>query len=191
MQPRILWLQTHTAASCLIFRLPRPLNPSQQGCCQGNSQGVLLSVCIRIWDYLNLSAKPCTLLCCTSSGLHGPTLQVCQDPPGWHPFLLLNQLHYSAWCHQQTCWRRSQSIINVIDKDVKEYWTPDRHLADTAPYQPPPGHRFSDHILLAATFQPISYPPNSPPFKYISLQIRDKDVAGEHFRQMYLKINRN
>ena len=31
-----------------------------------------------------------------------------------HPFLLMYQLHYSAWCHQQTCWGWTRSSISVM-----------------------------------------------------------------------------
>lgn len=36
-------------------------------------------------------------------GSRGPTFWACPSSSGWLPFLLLHQLHHSAWCHQQTC----------------------------------------------------------------------------------------
>jgi len=35
---------------------------------------------------------------------------------------------------------------------------------------------------LAATIQPIPYPPNSPPIKSMALQFREKDVVGDHVK---------
>jgi len=35
---------------------------------------------------------------------------------------------------------------------------------------------------MAATFQPIPYPPNSSPIKSISFQFREKDVVGDHVK---------
>ena len=36
---------------------------------------------------------------------------------------------------------------------------------------------------LVATFQPILYPPNSPPFESISLQFIDKDLMQDHVKR--------
>ena len=57
-----------------------------------------------IWYYLDPGAKPCALLCWLSLGSRRTIFWVCQGPSGWHPFLLLYQLHHSTWYHQQTCW---------------------------------------------------------------------------------------
>ena len=63
--------------------------------------------------------------------------------------------------------------VSVSDKDVGEHWSQDRPLGDTAHAWPPPGHRAMDHNSLAVTVQPYS----SPPFKSISLQVRDRYVV--------------
>ncbi|RMC21736.1 hypothetical protein DUI87_02605 [Hirundo rustica rustica] len=65
----------------------------------------------------------------------------------------------------------------VIDEDIEEPWSQDRALRDTTCHQPPPGHGAIDHNSLAAYIQPIPCPPSSSPFKFLSLQLRDKDVV--------------
>ena len=55
---------------------------------------------------------------------------------------------------------------------------------DTGRYQPPPGHGAVDQNHLAATFQPIPYPLNNPPFKSKSVQFTDKDMGGDHVRSL-------
>jgi len=62
---------------------------------------------------------------------------------------------------------------------LKSTWTQDRPLGDTVHYWLLPGHRAIDDKPLAATFQKIPYPPNSPLFKSFSLQFKDKDVVGD------------
>jgi len=57
-------------------------------------------------------------------------------------------------------------------------------LGDTTCEQPPFGHRAIDHSPLAATIQPIPYPPNSPPFKPIFLQFREKDRTWDHVNSL-------
>ena len=74
------------------------------------------------------------------------------------------------------------SIIDVIDKDVKEHRSQDRPLGDATCYWPPPGHRTIDHQPLSMAFQPISYPTSGPPIKSTSLQFADKDVVGDHVK---------
>ena len=46
------------------------------------------------------------------------------------------------------------------------------------------GHRAIDHNPVATTFQPIPYPLNSPPFISISLLFKDKDVVGDHIKDL-------
>ncbi|KAK4827897.1 hypothetical protein QYF61_022320 [Mycteria americana] len=58
----------------------------------------------------------------------------------------------------------------VIDEDTKQYWSQYRPLRDTTSV---------DHYLLDATIQPIPHPPNSPPIKSVSLQLREEDVVGD------------
>ena len=74
------------------------------------------------------------------------------------------------------------SIVNVIDKDVKEHQSQDRPLGDATCYRPPPGHGTIDHHPLSAAFQPISYPTSGPPIKSTSLQFGDKDGVGDHVK---------
>jgi len=73
-------------------------------------------------------------------------------------------------------------IIYVTDKDVKLYQSQDRPHRKTTCHWPPSGHRAIDHNPLFVTFQSIPNLPNSLPFKSISLQFKDKDVAGDHVR---------
>jgi len=73
-------------------------------------------------------------------------------------------------------------IIYVIDKDIKGYQSQDGLLGHTTHHQPPPGHRAIDHNLLDVTIQPIPCPLNSPPFKPISLQFREKDMVWNHVK---------
>ena len=44
------------------------------------------------------------------------------------------------------------------------------------------GPRAIDNNLLAMTIQPVLYSPNSPAFKSICLQFRDKDVLWDHVK---------
>lgn len=41
-----------------------------------------------------------------------------------------------------------------------------------------------EHNPVAANFQPILYPSNSLPFKFISLQFRDKDVLWDPVKSL-------
>ena len=74
------------------------------------------------------------------------------------------------------------SIVDVIDKDVKEHRSQDRPQEDTARYWPPPGHGTVDRHPLSVSFQPISYPTSGPPIKSTSLQFGDKDVVGDYVK---------
>ena len=75
-------------------------------------------------------------------------------------------------------------IIYVIDKNFKEYLSQDSPLGDIAHYWSLPGYRAIDYNPLVVTTQPIPYPPNSPPFKPICLQFRDKDVVWYHVKSL-------
>jgi len=70
------------------------------------------------------------------------------------------------------------SVSDVIDKDVKEHWSQDSPLGDTALYWPSPGHRTVNHHPPTAAFQPIPCPLGDPPIKATSLQSGHKEVAG-------------
>ena len=69
------------------------------------------------------------------------------------------------------------ATVCITDKDVEEHQSQDGPLWDAARGQLPPGHRAIDNNPLAVTIQPILSPPNSPAFKSVSLQFRDKDVV--------------
>ena len=72
----------------------------------------------------------------------------------------------------------------VIDKDLEVHWSQDCPLADVTHDQLLPGHRAVDNKPLAITMQPIIYPPNSPAFKSIYLQFRDKDMVWDPVRDL-------
>ena len=96
----------------------------------------------------------------------------------------MHQLHHLIWCYRKLAESALDPIIYVLDKDVKEHWSQDKHLGVTAHYQPPLGHKVIDYSPLAVTFQPILYPPNSPPFKFVSLQFRDKGEVGDRIKDL-------
>lgn len=67
-----------------------------------------------LYTYLRLPwpkcNTPCTCPYWTSFGSRGATFQACPGLSGWHPFLLLCQLHHSAWSHQWSCWEYTRYI---------------------------------------------------------------------------------
>lgn len=69
--------------------------------------------------------------------------------------------------------------IYVTDKDVEEHQSKHRILGDTIYHQLPSGHGAIDHNPFAAIFELTFYPPNSLPFKSISVQFRNKDVVWD------------
>ncbi|PKU46851.1 solute carrier family 22 member 7- hypothetical protein [Limosa lapponica baueri] len=74
--------------------------------------------------------------------------------------------------------------LYVIGKDIKQYWSQYRPLRDTTYHQSPSGHSAIDHYPLDATIQPIPLPPNCPFIKLIPLQFREKDVVGDHVKDL-------
>jgi len=48
-----------------------------------------------------------------------------------HLFLLLYQLHHSAWCHEQTAEGALDIVVYFIDKDVEEHQSKDEPMGDT------------------------------------------------------------
>ena len=68
----------------------------------------------------------------------------------------------------------------VIDKEVEEHQFQNGLLGDTDCDWPSPGHIAIDNNSLATVIQPILYPLNSPLFKSISFQFRDKDLLWDH-----------
>jgi len=63
---------------------------------------------VHISDCPDPSATPCTWPCWITLGSLGPTFQACPGRTGWHPFLLLYQLHHSARCCLQ------QGVVHLI-----------------------------------------------------------------------------
>ncbi|KAK4822727.1 LOW QUALITY PROTEIN: hypothetical protein QYF61_019724, partial [Mycteria americana] len=57
--------------------------------------------------------------------------------------------------------------VNVIDENIQQRWSQYGPLRDTTPVNCYP---------LDATIQPIPYPLNSPPIKFVSLQFREEDI---------------
>ena len=70
----------------------------------------------------------------------------------------------------------------VVDKDVEQQQSQVRSLGDTTYDWFLLGHRSIDHNLLAVTIQPTLCPLNSPAFKSVFLQFRDKNVMQEHVK---------
>lgn len=96
-QPRIR-VQAHIACSCTAFHPPVPLRLFT-----GLLQSFHLPVCTNPADCPDPCAEPCTWLCWTKWGSHKFTPQASQGCSEWLPAHLANQLHYSSWCHLQTC----------------------------------------------------------------------------------------
>ena len=78
--------------------------------------------------------------------------------------------HVNCTAHKGTL----DPLVCVIDKDVKEYWSQDGLLVDTAQDWPSPGLRDADHSPPAATFQPILNLLNSSAFELMYLRLGDK-----------------
>ena len=139
------------------------------------SAGLLLipssPACTDTGDCPNPGAGPCTSPCWTSWSSHAPTSQACPGPSGWHPVPQACRPHHTAWCHLQTCWGSTRSHY-VIDEDMKQYWSQNGPLRDTTCHWSP------DIEPLTTTLQPIPYPPNSPPIKYVSLQLESRMLWG-------------
>ena len=73
----------------------------------------------------------------------------------------------------------SRSLIKMLKSTGRRL---DEPLRDTIHDGPPPGHRAIDNSPLATTIQSIPYPSNSPVFKSIYLQLRDKNVVQDHVK---------
>jgi len=58
-------------------------------------------VCTHFWNCFNPGAGLCTWYHWTSEDSCDPTFQTCLGRFGWHPYLLLCQLHHSSWCNLQ------------------------------------------------------------------------------------------
>lgn len=85
------------------------------------------------------------------------------------------------WTQYKLCWATNCTYLAwVIDKDVEKHWSQDRPLRNAAHHTYRAGYRAVDHNPLAAIIQPFLYPPSSPAFKSVSLQVSDKDVVQDH-----------
>ena len=107
--------------------------------------------------------------------------RACLGPCGWHPVLLVCQLHHSVWCRLQTFWRCTWPRY-VIDENVKQHRSQYRPLRDTTCHWCPFGYRAIDPYPLAATFQPIPQPLNSPLTKSIFLQYNVAKLSKERLK---------
>ncbi|KAK4811013.1 LOW QUALITY PROTEIN: hypothetical protein QYF61_015717 [Mycteria americana] len=61
--------------------------------------------------------------------------------------------------------------VYVTDENIEQHWSQYGPLRDTTPV---------DFHPLDFTIQPIPYPLNGPPIKFVSLQFRVKDVVGDY-----------
>lgn len=154
--PSRLW--AHGVDSCTAFHPWESPSLSWHVC----SEWVLLPVCIYVWDCHNPGTTPATWTCLTSWGSHGPTF-VCPHVPGWNP--VLQDVNFTTHFHV-IC---TQSHF-VIDKDIKEYQSPQRHLRDDSCHVPQPECRAIGCNSLDESIQPVVYPLKSPPLKSTSLQ---------------------
>ena len=108
--------------------------------------------------------------------------QDCPAPPRWHPFLLLCQLQHSA--------ELSANLLRV--RSIPQSLSLIKMLKSTVPKMVPWGTPLvtSLHLNielltttpLATTIKPILCSPDSPAFKAIALQFRDKDVVWDHIK---------
>lgn len=72
-------------------------------------------------------------------------------------------------------------LAHITDKDVEAHQSQDRSLRKTTHHQSP-GHRTIKPSTLAVTLQPTLYPSESPSFKPVCLQLRDKIVLQNHVK---------
>jgi len=75
------------------------------------------------------------------------SFQACPGPPGWHPSLLLCQLHYFG-VSKKLAEGTLDPTVYVICKDIEEHWFQNRPLEDNTRDQPPLGHRAIDNNPL-------------------------------------------
>jgi len=72
-------------------------------------------------------------------------------------------------------------LAHITDKDVEAHQSQDGSLRKTTHHQSP-GHRTIKPSTLAVTLQPTLYPSESPSFKPVCLQLRDKIVLQNHVK---------
>ena len=95
---------------------------------------------------------------------------------------MLYLLHHSFGVPRKLAEGALNLILDVINKDFEEYQSQNRLLEDTAHHQLHLDIEPLTTTPLSAAFQPFPYLLDSPPFKSISLQFRDKDVLGDHVK---------
>jgi len=152
-------LQVHTTGWCLAFHPSGHPSPSLQGC----SWGVLLSVCIHIWDCCDPNAVLCIGPRWTSLGSHWPTSQSWPGSFEWHSFFcpfFISITPVSLVSSANLPRVHSISLSVSLIKMLKSTGPTMDNLGDTA-HDCPPGLRALDHNPLAAIIQPILYPPLS------------------------------
>jgi len=85
-------LRVHIGGSCPAFCPPVPPSPAWQGC----SQSLHPPACINTGNSLTHVQDPALGRVEPHEGSRGPTSPACPGPSGWHPVLLVCQLHRSA-----------------------------------------------------------------------------------------------
>lgn len=93
-----------------IFLYQNLSNPSPQGW----FQWVHYSISTHVWDCSNSSAAAWAWTCWISLCACGSCLSSLSKSPGWHCFLLLWQLHISAWCLLQICCHHASPILSLF-----------------------------------------------------------------------------
>ena len=106
----------------------------------------------------------------------------------------LHSLLFSSPWFPSFCCINHTTPLGVISKLLRVHSVPSsmsliKMLKSTNPKRDPWGTSLAislyldtEPLTLAATFQPIPYLQNSPPFKSIPLQCRDKDLVGDHVK---------
>lgn len=105
-------------------------------------------------------------------------------------FYLLNCMRFS-WVHISvlSLWMASHpsvatALLSLVSSaeaavdltvplvKIRVHQSQDRALRESTCHQPPPEHKAINHNFLAVSIQPIPYPPDIPPFEFMSLQSR-------------------
>ncbi|KAJ7406662.1 hypothetical protein BTVI_64973 [Pitangus sulphuratus] len=73
-------------------------------------------------------------------------------------------------------------IVYIVHIDVKQCWSQYLLLRNTTHHWSPLGHPTTGHNSLAATTQPILYPPSGPSIKSMSVQFSDKGVMRDSIK---------
>jgi len=112
----------------------------------------------------------------------GPLLQPVQVPlDGFPSFQRIDCTAHLSVIHK-LAEGALDAIVCVTDEDVEEHWPQDRPRWDTACDCPPSWHRTTDHNPLAVSSQPVPNQSNSPSFRSVPPQFREKDVVRDHVK---------